>query len=65
MLADEVTWERPGVHTELFVYVGASRRRYELLSTWEPLWSPDIATLLAPTPPAAFGVTKCVQLRNA
>ena len=27
--------------------VGASRRRYELLSTWEPLWGPDIATLLA------------------
>ena len=48
MLADEVTWERLDVHTELFVYVGASRRRYELLSTWEPLWSPDIATLLAP-----------------
>ena len=31
---------RLDVHTELFVYVGASRRRYELLSTWEPLWGP-------------------------
>ena len=52
MLADEVTWERLYVHTELFVYVGAPRRRYELLSTREPLWGPDIATLLAP--PAAI-----------
>ena len=47
MLADEVTWKRLDVHTELFVYVGASRRRYELLSTWQPLWGPNIATLLA------------------
>ena len=31
---------RLDVHTELFVYAGASRRRYEFLSTWEPFWGP-------------------------
>ena len=40
MLADEVTWERLDVHTELFVYVGASQRRYELLSTQGPFGVP-------------------------
>ena len=31
---------RLDVHTELFVYVGASRRSCQFLFTWKPFWGP-------------------------